>query len=310
MERTTIAGLTVRRHGPDGETCLVYLPGIHGDWTLVTSFRLAVSPPLEFFELAYPDRTDWDVRDHARAVALALQSLGIRRCWLLGESFGSLVAWALLELWDAGARGGTGSDTDERTEVQGLILAGGFVRHPWPAGARLLAALGRGLPERAHRGLLRVYASVAGWRHRHAPETRDTVEEFLRRRTPENRRAIQARLLLVARTDYRAVARRVHRPVYALAGSFDPLVPWWQVCPWLRRHCPGFRQWRVYWGADHNVLGTAPRRAAADVLRWIREEAQKPAPPAAAAGLATSSEDVAQHTEKQQCRQACPRPDR
>ncbi|MCX7867952.1 MAG: alpha/beta hydrolase [Limisphaera sp.] len=271
METLSIAGLTVRRHFRGGQPILVYLPGIHGDWTLVTSFRAAVAPPVEFIELAYPDRTDWDIPDYAHAVSAALQQLETSRFWLLAESFGSLVAWALLEHWRATAAQGESSQGASKPEVQGLILAGGFVRHPWPAGAWALAALGRRMPQGLHRVLLQAYAGVAGWRHRQAPETRDTIHEFIERRTPENRRAIHARLQLVARADYRSVARRTHRPVYALAGGFDPLVPWWWVCPWLRRHCPGFREWRLYGRADHNVLGTAPRRAAADVLRWIRE---------------------------------------
>lgn len=271
METFSIAGLIVRRHHRGGEPTLVYLPGIHGDWTLVTSFRAAVAPPVEFVELAYPDRTDWDLPDYARAVTAALQRLEISRCWLLAESFGSLVAWALLEHWHETAAPGEPRRGTSTPEVQGLILAGGFARHPWPAGARALAALGRRLPRGVHRALLRVYAAVASWRHRQAPETRESIREFIRRRTPANRRAIHARLLLVARADFRPVARQMQRPVYALTGGIDPIVPWWWVCPWLRRHCPGFRQWRLYLGADHNVLGTAPRRAAAEVLRWIRE---------------------------------------
>ena len=270
MRVVRIAGLTVRGHHPQGRPTLVYLPGIHGDWTLVTSFRCAVAPPLEFLELAYPDTTEWTITDYARAVATALNQLEIRRYWLLAESFGSLVAWALLEQ----VRSEHGPEMDRSPLLvapEGLILAGGFVRHPWPWGAVGLAAVGRNLPQAAHRLLLRGYAWFAGWRHRHAPETRDTVEEFLARRTPENRRAIQARLHLVAGADYRTVASRIHLPVYALAGGLDPLVPWGHVWRWLRRYCPGFRAARLFWWADHNVLGTAPRESAAQVIAWMEQ---------------------------------------
>lgn len=265
---TRVGGLTVRRYYLPGEPLLVYLPGIHGDWTLVPAFRCSVCPPLGFVELAYPDRVDWTMADYASAVELALARLQIRRCWLLAESFGSLVAWGLLERLQP--QDGAGPDASRLTcSVQGLILAGGFVRHPCPLGARALAALGRRLPDSVHRTLLRGYARMAGWRHRHAPETRDNVTEFLERRTSENRRAIHARLQLVARADYRTVAARTRLPVHALAGFWDPLVPWWLVWPWLRRHCPGFQEARMFWRADHNVLGTAPRPAAAAVLAWV-----------------------------------------
>ncbi|MCS7090158.1 MAG: alpha/beta hydrolase [Verrucomicrobiota bacterium] len=262
-----VSGLVVRHYHSEGRPVLVYLPGIHGDWTLVTSFRLAVWPAVSFVELAYPEIADWQMADYATAVAEALERMAIEKFWVLAESFGSLVAWALLEQCspDAGvSRGRAGL-----LNPDGLILAGGFVRHPWPWGALGLAALGRRMPQPVHHHLLRGYARIAGWRHRHAPETIATVEEFIARRTPENRRAIQARLRLVARADYRRVAAQTQLPVYALAGALDPLVPWWLVWPWLRSHCPGFRETRLWWWADHNVLGTAPRQAAAAVLGWM-----------------------------------------
>lgn len=262
------AGLTVRRHHPEGTPRLLYLPGIHGDWTLVTSFRHAVAPPAEFVELAYPDTTEWRMPDYANAVRQVVQSLGLSPCWLLAESFGSLVAWALLEQW-MDAAGRARLVPDDRLPVRGLVLAGGFVRHPWPRRARFLAGTLRWMPRWLHHSLLGLYLAYAGWRHRHAPETRATVREFVERRTPQNRRAIQARLLLVAQADYRPVACRMHLPVFMLAGGMDPVVPWWHVRPWLRRHCPGFRAARIFPWADHNVLGTAPRPAAAQILAWI-----------------------------------------
>ena len=70
-------------------------------------------------------------------------------------------------------------------------------------------------------------------------------------------------------------ARRTRLPVFYLAGLVDPLVPWPFVRLWLRRHCPGYRGGKTIWGADHNVLGTAPRPAAEQIVQWIdsvREE--------------------------------------
>jgi len=264
-----IAGLTVRRHQPEGAPTLLYLPGIHGDWTLVTSFRRAVSPPAQFVELVYPDSTHWDVPDYGRAVLEAVEALDLQRFWLLAESFGSLVAWAVLEqLCVRAARQELAPDSG--FPVEGLVLAGGFVRHPWPRRARFLAGALSRIPPWCHRRMLGLYARYAQWRHRHAPETRNTVAEFVARRTPENRRAIQTRLELVARTDYRALAQRTRLPVFLLAGGLDPIVPWWHVRAWLRRHCPGFRGAEIIPWADHNVLGTAPRPAAARILSWIR----------------------------------------
>ena len=57
--------------------------------------------------------------------------------------------------------------------------------------------------------------------------------------------------------------------MYALTGAIDPIVPWYQVRRWLRRNCPGLREYKVIWTADHNVLSTAPQAAAEQVVRWI-----------------------------------------
>jgi hypothetical protein len=50
-------------------------------------------------------------------------------CWILGESFSSQVAWELLaqQALLGSAKG---------FACEGLILVGGFVRHPWPWGVR------------------------------------------------------------------------------------------------------------------------------------------------------------------------------
>jgi hypothetical protein len=54
-----------------------------------------------------------------------------------------------------------------------------------------------------------------------------------------------------------------------LSGLWDPIVPWFWVRPWLRRNCPGLREYRIITGADHNVLGTTPNAAAQIVLGWM-----------------------------------------
>jgi len=51
-------------------------------------------------------------------------------------------------------------------------------------------------------------------------------------------------------------------------------VPWFRVRRWLRRNCPGLREYRIIWSADHNVLSTAPKLAADQVVRWIREASE------------------------------------
>lgn len=253
--------LQMRVYPTEGAPTLVYLPGLHGDWTLVGSFRAAIRGRVCFVEFTYPRTLSWSVADYADAIERALLEAGISNGWLIGESFGSLIAWELLQP----AR----RARNPHFEPLGLILAGGFVKHPLPCGARLLRRLGEALPMRPYRALLGAYALFARFRHRHAPETLADLGEFVARRTALDRAAMRARLQLVAQADLRDVARQTTLPVFYLAGLIDPLVPWPFVRRWLRRNCPGYRGGRTFWLADHNVLSTASRAAAEQVFRWL-----------------------------------------
>src|SRR5438876_7314022 len=88
--------LQIRIHGDASLPTLIYLPGLHGDWTLVTSFRLAIAGRVRFVEFTYPRTLTWSLDDYAAAVAAELHANGIERGWLLAESFSSQVAWTLI----------------------------------------------------------------------------------------------------------------------------------------------------------------------------------------------------------------------
>ncbi len=108
--------LQLRIHGDASLPTLIYLPGLHGDWTLVGGFLQALDGRVRFVEITYPRTLDWSLDDYAAAIETALAENGIMSGWLLGESFGSQPLWALV------AR--------RKFAAQGVILAGGFVKHP------------------------------------------------------------------------------------------------------------------------------------------------------------------------------------
>src|SRR5207244_4028783 len=108
--------LQIRIHGTDLLPTLVYLPGLHGDWTLIGRFRKALGGRVRFVEVTYPRTLSWSLEDYAEGVEKALGERGITSGWLLAESFSSGVVWPIV-----GRR---------RFGVEGVILAGGFVRHP------------------------------------------------------------------------------------------------------------------------------------------------------------------------------------
>jgi pimeloyl-ACP methyl ester carboxylesterase len=299
-----IEGLKMRVHGDASLPTLVYLPGLHGDWTLVSSFRAAIAGRVRFAEFTYPRTTTWSLDDYARGIEGMLLAQGIERGWLLGESFGSQPAWQVVKRFrerqgaphEAQPNPGPSQEGSQHWEVrstkfpsreglgvgfpghggsagfqtQGLILAGGFVRHPVIWAVRMAGRVSGAIPMWVVKLFCVVYARYARFRHKHAPETLASIGEFVANRTMEaDRQAIVHRYTLIAENDFRPVARQTHFPVFYLAGLVDPLVPWCHVRWWLRRNCPGYRGGRTMWRADHNVLGTAPQKSAEQIHAWI-----------------------------------------
>jgi pimeloyl-ACP methyl ester carboxylesterase len=250
--------LELRIYGDESLPTLIYLPGLHGDWTLIGSFRRALGGRVRFVEATYPDTLTWSLEEYAAGVETALAARRIGRGWLLGESFSSQVVWPLV------ARG--------RLHVDGVILAGGFVRHPMRWVVPMAGRITAGIPLPWLRGVFAGYARLARFRFRHSPETRAGVKEFISRWTELHRQAAAHRLRLIAQNDPSAIARQVKLPVYALTGGIDPIVPWYRVRRWLKRNCPGLRECKVIWPADHNVLSTAAQAAADQVVRWMAEQ--------------------------------------
>lgn len=247
--------LQIRIHGSEALPTLVYLPGLHGDWTLISRFRKALANRVRFVEITYPRTLTWSLDDYAAGVETELARHGVTRGWLLAESFSSQVLWPLL------AR--------KRFHAEGVILAGGFVRHPINWGVRLAeyacGAISLGLLTR----ILFGYARIARLRNRHSPEAKAALDEFLARRTRLDQQAAKHRLHLLASNDPCEIARSVDVPVYGITGLVDPIVPWPWVRKWLTKNCPALKEYQIIRRSDHNVLGNAADKAAGHVLRWM-----------------------------------------
>lgn len=241
---------------------LVYLPGVHGDDTLLGAFRARVGEDLRLVAFSYPTSTAVTLPDLAAGAWSQLRSLTDQPVWLLAESFGSQVAWAMLSQAQ--------SAPDTALPVRGVILAGGFVRHPWPWAVATVRWLLGSLSPRVIRVFFRIYPWWALLAYRNAPEILTAMPEFVaRRREPADQAALLHRLLLIQLADLREIARETRLPVYQLSGFWDPVAPWPWVRSWLRRHCPGWRETAVVTGADHVVLGTGTASAVAAVRRWL-----------------------------------------
>jgi pimeloyl-ACP methyl ester carboxylesterase len=248
--------LQLRIYGSASLPTLIYLPGLHGDWTLIGGFRHAIGDKVRFVELTYPRTLSWSLDDYAAAIETALAANNVNGGWLLGESFGSQVVWAMV------ARG--------NFSARGVILAGGFVKYPTPA-LRVMEKIADRISTKLLVWIIFGYAKVARFRYRRSPHTLAMIDEFISRRTELDRRAAQHRLHLVAQNDPRGVARNTRLPVFGLSGFFDPIVPWPRVRRWLKKNCPALRDYKVIGRADHNVLSTAPREAAGQIWEWMCE---------------------------------------
>jgi hypothetical protein len=81
--------LQLRIHGDAPLPALIYLPGIHGDWTLIGSLRARLAGRVRFVEFTYPRTLTWSLDDYAAAITKLLLENGLMRGTVLAESFGS-----------------------------------------------------------------------------------------------------------------------------------------------------------------------------------------------------------------------------
>ena len=252
--------LQIRIDGDASLPTLIYLPGLHGDWTLLAGFRELAKTRFRLVQFTYPRSLSWTLHDYARAVDGAVTEAGITSGWVLAESYSSQVAWAWLKLAQEKA-------TDFRFD--GIILAGGFVRYPIRSSLLFARALFALTPWWLWKAMFAIYLAYSGFRLRNAGPSGNNAREFIARRTPLDIQAMRARVRLIGEADFRSVAARAVCPVYLLAGVIDPIVATWPVLRWLRKHCRAFKGYRIIWPADHTVLATEPAKSVQQIEKWI-----------------------------------------
>lgn len=269
--------LQIQIRGDASQPTVVYLPGLHGDWTLIQRFYKELEGKVRFVEITYPRTTEWSLRDYARAVEDALLVNDITHGWVLAESFGSQVAWELLAANRHAQSNEQRRSQTAATEFRatGLILAGGFVKYPRLWQVRFAERRMHRASDVQIRRFLGLYARYARIRHWNDPEAMRWVKEFVERRTREDCDAMVHRMKLIRENDPRPIAEQTSLPVCHLFGLIDPVVPGFMTKSWLRRLCPGYRETKVILPADHNVLDRAVKSSARQVLKWVSTEAAR-----------------------------------
>lgn len=245
---------------------LIYLPGIHGDWTLLSGFRELARQKFRLVQFVYPRTLSWSLEDYAVEVDQHVKAAGLSEGWVLAESYSSQVAWHWLKMAQEGRT---------HFRFQGIILAGGFVRYPIRFNLACARTFFRMAPWWLWRVMFKAYLGYSGFRHRNAAAAGNCAREFIERRTRLDIAAMEARLKLIAEADPGAIANKADCPIYQLAGVIDPVVPPAPVTRWLRKNCAAFKGHRIIWPADHNVLGTEPAKALRQIEEWIRDRTDK-----------------------------------
>ena len=81
-DASTLEKLQIRIHGADHLPTLIYLPGLHGDWTLIGDFRKHLAGKVRFVEFTYPRSLTWSLDDYAEAIETSLAQNRIASGWL------------------------------------------------------------------------------------------------------------------------------------------------------------------------------------------------------------------------------------
>jgi aminoacrylate hydrolase len=253
------AGLVYQATGDPDAPPILYLPGVHGDWTPQVRARSILSRDFHFVETAYPRIENWSIDDYARALKEMLDGLGIESAHIVGESFGSLVAWQF------------GIANPDR--VRSFTLVGGFSRPPRfrVAAAAALKALPNNLLESA----IDVY--VAG--KSAAGERRETFESgaYPATRTPRGRRATANRMTIIQESDFRDQLKQIKFPVRYLGGARDIVVPVRREIATLLAHLPPHCDFQseLVAGAAHAIIASHPEETVEHMSRWVREAEMK-----------------------------------
>jgi pimeloyl-ACP methyl ester carboxylesterase len=255
-DTSTLEKLQIRIHGAEHLPTLIYLPGLHGDWTLIGDFRKHLAGKVRLVEFTYPRTITWSLDEYAQAIETSLAENGIASGWLLGESYGSQLAWQLA------AR--------QKFSIEAIILAGGFVKFPFRWGVQFARITFQMIPLRVLTGLLVAYGKIARRRFRYSPETISSLNEFLVRRTELDRQAALHRLRQILGFDPSETARQTSLPIFYLSAKFDPVVPFMWVRHWLRKNCPALRDVQSLATFDHNILATSHAQCANQILAWMR----------------------------------------
>lgn len=241
--------------GLESHPPVVYLPGVHGDWTPLERARSLLNRAHRLIEVAYPRVSHWTLSDFSHGLEHLLDQLGIHSAHLVGESFGSLVAWQF--------------GLTHPGRVRSLVLVGGFSQPPRFGVAGIASAALKVTPTAALETGIDLY--VARKTKRGERRSHDAGGPYPATRTDRGRLATANRMAIIQRADFRSHLGSVEFPVRYLGGTRDIVVPVRREVATLSRRLPaGCRfQSELVAGAPHPILASHPHPTTDQITRWI-----------------------------------------
>ncbi len=236
---------------------ILYLPGVHGDWTPQLAARPLLSRDFRFIETAYPRIETWSIDDFAQALKNLLDDLGIESAHIVGESFGSLVMWQF------------GIANPER--VRSFTLVGGFSRPPRFRVAAAAAAALKSLPTSLLESAIDLY--VAGRSALGEDRESFDIGAYPAARTLQGRRATAKRMSIIQASDFTAQLQEIKFPVRYLGATNDIVVPVRREIATLLAHLPPHCDFQseLVAGAPHAMIASHAKQTVEHLSRWVRE---------------------------------------
>jgi pimeloyl-ACP methyl ester carboxylesterase len=250
-------GLVHQAEGDPQAPAIIYLPGVHGDWTPQVRARPILSRDFHFVETAYPRTHHWSIDDYARALKELLDDLGIDSAHIVGESFGSLVAWKF------------GIANPER--FRSFTLVGGFSRPPRFRVAAAAAVALKSLPTNLLEAAIDLYVAAKSA----AGEHRETFQSgaYPAARTVRGRRATANRMTIIQESEFQNHLQEIRFPVRYVGGARDIVVPVRREIATLGASLPPHCDFQsaLVAGAPHALIASHPEQTVQHILRWVRE---------------------------------------
>ncbi|MCH8204936.1 MAG: alpha/beta hydrolase [Candidatus Hydrogenedentes bacterium] len=251
--------LVYRIRGGEGAVPVVYLPGVHGDWTPQAAASVILAGAFRLVEISYPREPLWRLEDYASALVSLLDRLEIESAHVVAESFGSLVGWEF--------------GLEHGSRVRSMVIVGGFCQPPGPRKVLLakwgLSVLPTGLFEQG------VDAYVAIRKHRGKLEHPEMEVDlpYATVRTDLGRIATVSRFEIMCTSDYRHQLHEVLFPVRYIGGDSDLIVPVKREIRTLSELLSeeaGFQS-RLIANAPHMIISSHPVETAGQIADWIME---------------------------------------